>query len=208
MPYASWAQEPRRRVRARLGELLRVAGDLERLLELEPTDEAVARALMQDALDAGRRHAALRVYEGLRVALARDLAVAPAAETRALYERCTAGIRLGERVFVGRTGELGRRWPRCARLPGRRRPVWSWSGATWAWASPPCAASSHTAHGRPGGGRSRSPRRRRPAPRADRGGGRAAAAARARALAGLPEQTRGRWRRSPPLRARPPPRAR
>jgi len=40
--YASWTQDIRRRVHARLAELLRRGGDLERLLEVEPTDEGPA----------------------------------------------------------------------------------------------------------------------------------------------------------------------
>ncbi len=105
-PYEPWTQEPRRRVRERLGALLRAAGDLERLVAFEPADEAAARELMARALAEGRRHAALRTYERLRVALARELGAAPSPETRALYDRCTDGVRLGERLFVGRVEEL------------------------------------------------------------------------------------------------------
>ena len=113
--YASWTQDIRRRVHARLAELLRRGGDLERLLEVEPTDEAACRELMRAAIDAGQRHAAIRWYERLRIALIRELGARPDAETRALYDRCTSGLRLGEPVFVGRElelaavmGELGR----------------------------------------------------------------------------------------------------
>jgi DNA-binding SARP family transcriptional activator/tetratricopeptide (TPR) repeat protein len=105
-PYETWAQDPRRRVHALLCELLRRSGKWERLLELEPTDEGACRELMQEAVDAGRRHAAIRVYERLRIAMVRELGMQPDAETRALYDRCTKGVRLGEAVFVGREVEL------------------------------------------------------------------------------------------------------
>jgi DNA-binding SARP family transcriptional activator len=105
-PYESWAQEPRRRTRAVQLELLRRGERWERLLELEPTDEGACRALMQAAIDDGQRHVAIRWYERLRLALVRELGTRPGAQTRALYDRCTAGIRLGEREFVGRRLEL------------------------------------------------------------------------------------------------------
>ncbi len=105
-PYEPWTQEPRRQARARLSELLRRSGQWERLLNVEPTDELACRQLMTAAIDAGQRHVALRWYERLRIALVRDLGARPGAETRALYDRCTAGVRLGERAFVGREAEL------------------------------------------------------------------------------------------------------
>lgn len=115
MLYEGWTQDSRRRVHAHLAELLRRSGDLERLVEIEPTDEAACRELMRAAIEAGRRHVAIRWYERLRIALIRELGVRPDAETRALYERCTSGVRLGEPAFVGRElelaasmGELGR----------------------------------------------------------------------------------------------------
>jgi DNA-binding SARP family transcriptional activator/tetratricopeptide (TPR) repeat protein len=105
-PYEAWAQEPRRRVQALLSELLRRSGQWERLFELEPTDVVACRELMLAALDGGRRHQAIRVYEHHRIAMARELGMQPDAETRALYGRCTAGVRPGEDVFVGREAEL------------------------------------------------------------------------------------------------------
>jgi tetratricopeptide (TPR) repeat protein len=107
-PYEPWTQEPRRRARARLGELLRRSGQWERLLNVEPTDEVACQQLMTAAIDAGQRHVALRWYERLRIALVRDLGAQPGAQTRALYDRCTAGVRLGERAFVGRQPELAK----------------------------------------------------------------------------------------------------
>jgi DNA-binding SARP family transcriptional activator/tetratricopeptide (TPR) repeat protein len=107
-PYESWTQDARRRARAQLTELLRRAGQWEQLLDVEPTDETACRELMRAAIEAGQRHVALRWYERLRIAMARDLGAQPGAETRALYDRCTAGIRLGERAFVGRRVEVAR----------------------------------------------------------------------------------------------------
>lgn len=104
--YEAWTQQPGRLVQARLAELLRCGADWQRLIELEPTDEAACRELMREAIDAGRRHVAIRWYERLRIALVRELGVPPGPETRALYEQCTAGVRLGEPAFVGRAVEL------------------------------------------------------------------------------------------------------
>ena len=75
-------------------------------MEVEPTDEAACRELMRAAINADQRHVAIRWYERLRIALVREFGAQPGAETRALYDRCTAGVRLGERVFVGREAEL------------------------------------------------------------------------------------------------------
>jgi DNA-binding SARP family transcriptional activator/tetratricopeptide (TPR) repeat protein len=105
-PYESWTQEPRRRVREQMTQLLRAAGDWERLMDVDPTDEAACRALMGAAIEAGERHAAIRWYERLRMAMVRELGASPDAQTRALYDRCTAGVRLGEPAFVGRELEL------------------------------------------------------------------------------------------------------
>ncbi|MFY9615400.1 MAG: AAA family ATPase, partial [Candidatus Dormiibacterota bacterium] len=105
-PYESWTQEPRRRAHARACELLRCAAQWEQLLELEPTDEAACRRLMQGAIDNGQRHVAIRLYERIRIALVRDVGVQPDEETRALYDQCTAGLRTDETVFVGREVEL------------------------------------------------------------------------------------------------------
>lgn len=107
-PYEPWTQEPRRRVAERRAALLRAAGELEALLELEPTDETTCAQLMADALAAGRRHAAIGWYERGRIALARELGAAPGPELRALYERSIAGVGAGRRTFVGRELELAR----------------------------------------------------------------------------------------------------
>ena len=116
-PYETWAQEPRRRVQARLVDLLRVARDWERLLEVEPTDERACRELMQAAIDAGERHVAIRWYEGLRIALVRELGRHPDAgdpgPARAVHRGSAAR---GEGFRGPRRRAL--RW-RCADARGR-----------------------------------------------------------------------------------------
>lgn len=62
--YEGWTQDARRQVHARLVDLLRRSGDLERLIEIEPTDEAASRELMRANIEAGRRHAAIRCMSG------------------------------------------------------------------------------------------------------------------------------------------------
>jgi DNA-binding SARP family transcriptional activator/tetratricopeptide (TPR) repeat protein len=117
-PYESWTQDARRAVHARRVELLRQAGDLERLLEAEPTDEVACRALMRAAIERGQRHVAIGWYERLRLALARELGVQPDAETRALYDRCTSGVRPTDPAFVGRDLELATAMGALARAKG------------------------------------------------------------------------------------------
>lgn len=117
-PYESWTQDPRRQVHDRRAALLRRAGAHEALLELEPTDEEACAGLMAEALAAGRRHVAIRWYERLRLALARELGTVPGPEVSELYERCTAGVRAGARLFVGRELELAQLAGELQRLAG------------------------------------------------------------------------------------------
>lgn len=118
--YEAWTEGPRERLRARHLELLRVAGQWQRLAELEPTDEPAHRALMQRELDAGNRAAALRWYAHLREALHDALGIAPDAQTEALYQRCIAGLQPRAPAFVGRALPLAevRAW--LAQPQGRR----------------------------------------------------------------------------------------
>jgi DNA-binding SARP family transcriptional activator len=118
--YASWAEEPRQRLRALYLRLLKTAELWERVLDVDPADEEAHRALMQRAIDAGDRWAAVRQFEQLRTYLRADLGVGPEPESLALYERAismggpglpTAGERA--RTLLARglvqlsTGELG-----------------------------------------------------------------------------------------------------
>ena len=70
--YEEWTQLPRRRVRERYLDVLRLSRQWERVVELEPTDEPAHRALMRAAMTAGNRHAAVQWYGRLRTALLRD----------------------------------------------------------------------------------------------------------------------------------------
>lgn len=116
-PYEEWTQDARRAAAAMRADLLRAAGDWEGLLALEPTDEDAARRLMEDALDAGRRHHALRVHERLRLAMVRDLGRAPGDAVRALYDRATVGARREDRPLVGRAAELAQAVGHLATVP-------------------------------------------------------------------------------------------
>lgn len=107
-PYEAWTQEPRREVRARLTDLLRRAANWERLMQVDPTDEAACRELMRAAIAEGQRHVAIRWYEQLRIALVRELGARPGPETQRLYDDCTTGVRLGEQTLVGRQLEVAR----------------------------------------------------------------------------------------------------
>lgn len=97
--------------RSRLGELalsalgamldhLTEAGETERsvalarrLLALDPLREPVHRALMRLYAGQGDRALALKQYQACRGILARELDVAPEAETEALHEELRAGAR-------------------------------------------------------------------------------------------------------------------
>ncbi len=104
--YEAWTVAARERLHARHLELLRVAGHWDAVAQLEPTDEAAHRALMQRELQAGNRAAALRWYAHLREALQESLSVAPDRQTAALYERCVAGLQSTGPAFVGRALEI------------------------------------------------------------------------------------------------------
>ena len=69
---------------------MKCAGQWERVLELDQTDERAHRALMQMHLAAGDRRAAIRQFERLRHALREHIGVGPDAATVALYERVLA----------------------------------------------------------------------------------------------------------------------
>ena len=100
--YEAWTVAARELLHARHLQLLRVAGQWDAVAQLEPTDEAAHRALMQRELQAGNRAAALRWYAHLREALQESLGVAPDRQTEVLYERCIAGLQSTGPAFVGR----------------------------------------------------------------------------------------------------------
>ncbi|MCX6464696.1 MAG: AAA family ATPase, partial [Pseudonocardiales bacterium] len=106
--YEDWTRDRREHLQARHRALLRGAGDWERLLEVDPTDEAACRALMRGALDRGNRAAAIRWYGRLRAVLEKDLGVRPGPATDALYAECVAGLHPAGPELVGRQVELAR----------------------------------------------------------------------------------------------------
>jgi DNA-binding SARP family transcriptional activator len=85
--YASWAEEPRERLRVLYLRLLKTAGLWEQVLDADAADEEAHRALIRRAIDAGDRRAAVRQFERLCEHLRADLGVGPDRESVALYER-------------------------------------------------------------------------------------------------------------------------
>lgn len=106
--YEAWAEAPRERLRAKFLRVLRQSGDLERLVQEEPTDEAAHVQLMREELAAGRRSSALRWYGHLRDHLQQGLGVRPGPQAEALYRECVAGMEGVVAPFVGRALELVR----------------------------------------------------------------------------------------------------
>ena len=106
--YADWAEAPRETVAqayltllAQLAQLLEREGNreaatetLRELLQHDPADESAHRNLMRLYAVDDQRRMALRQYERLRAALARELEVEPSDESRQLYREILEG-RLG-----------------------------------------------------------------------------------------------------------------
>ena len=67
----------------------------QRLLTIDPLNEAAARAMMRLAARQGRHGAALQTYRQIRDLLRQELAVAPEPETQALVQQIEAGRRQG-----------------------------------------------------------------------------------------------------------------
>jgi DNA-binding SARP family transcriptional activator len=89
-PYAEWAEERRRALRAQYLDALRGRGRWEEVVGEDPADEAAQRAVMRARFAAGDRGAALRAFERLRVAL-EALGLEPSVETLALHARIAGG---------------------------------------------------------------------------------------------------------------------
>ena len=116
--YDDWVLAERAKLRAEAYRaLLRLAGEaaardehnvtirhVQRLLELEPTDEAAVRLQMEAQLALGDRAAALRSYHRCAEVLERDLAVTPGEAIEELYEQLRVGAQatVAETAFVGR----------------------------------------------------------------------------------------------------------
>ena len=103
--YDDWVVDERAKLRAQAyGALKRLADEAagrsdhkatlryaQRLIELEPTDEAAVHMQMEAHLALGDRAAALRAYHRCAEALERDLAVAPGEAIGSMYEQLRAG---------------------------------------------------------------------------------------------------------------------
>jgi DNA-binding SARP family transcriptional activator len=103
--YDDWVLDGRAKLRAQAyGALVRLTeeaagrGDhkialsyTQRIIDLEPTDEAAVRIQMEAHLALGDRAAALRAYHRYAEALERDLAVAPSEVIKATYQQLRAG---------------------------------------------------------------------------------------------------------------------
>ncbi|WP_217697908.1 AfsR/SARP family transcriptional regulator [Sinomonas mesophila] len=98
--FATWAEEPRDRLRTLYLRLLKAAGRWDDVLDAEPSDEEAHRAIMVRALEAGDRQGAIRQFERLCRVLRADLGIGPGAETVAVYEEAIAddGRRAENRV--------------------------------------------------------------------------------------------------------------
>ena len=106
--YEVWTEAPRQRLRDKYLRLLRQAGELERLVQDDPTDEAAHLQLMREELAAGRRSSALRWYGHLRDHLQQVMGLRPGPQVEALYRECVAGMEGNAPRFVGRALELVR----------------------------------------------------------------------------------------------------
>jgi DNA-binding SARP family transcriptional activator len=107
-PYESWADAPRQRLRDKYLRLLRMAGEFERLVQEDPTDEIAHLALMRAELAAGRPSAALRWHGHLRDHLQQSLGIPPGGEVESLFRECVAGLQGAAPAMIGRGPELAR----------------------------------------------------------------------------------------------------
>lgn len=88
--YAEWAEAPRDRLQQLHLQLLRRAGLWQQVVEISPTDEEAVGVLIKDALDAGNREEAIRLFQRLRNRLRTDMGFGPSAAVVRLYERAIA----------------------------------------------------------------------------------------------------------------------
>lgn len=106
--YEPWTERPRQRLRDKYLRLLRHAGELERLVREDPTDEAAHVQLMREELAAGRRSSALRWYGHLRDHLQQRMGLRPGPQAESLYRECVAGMEVAAPRFIGRALEVVR----------------------------------------------------------------------------------------------------
>ena len=107
--YEDWAEERREQLRLHHLDLLRLDGQWETVVELDPSDEVAHLALMRRHAANGDRHAALRQFERMDRALRRELGVAPGREAIALRDRLLGEhdvVPMNENDLIGRDVEL------------------------------------------------------------------------------------------------------
>ncbi|SHN61034.1 transcriptional activator domain-containing protein [Geodermatophilus obscurus] len=106
--YEEWTQARRDQLRFRYGELLRLSGQWERLVEVDPADEPAYRELIRATLTEGNRHPAIRWYGRLRTHLEHEFGVPPSPQTESLHAECVAALEPASTAFIGRQVELAR----------------------------------------------------------------------------------------------------
>jgi DNA-binding SARP family transcriptional activator/pimeloyl-ACP methyl ester carboxylesterase len=84
--YEDWAFHHRQRLRLRFREVLRAAGDFDRLVALDPTDEDAHVGVMQALLRAGDRAGVLHQFDVLCRILDEELGVGPSPEALVLRD--------------------------------------------------------------------------------------------------------------------------
>lgn len=92
--YEDWAFHHRQRLQLRFRELLRAAGDFERLVAVDPTDEDGHVGIMRVMLRRGDRSGVLRQFDVLRGILEQELGVGPSVEACSLRDLALGPARL------------------------------------------------------------------------------------------------------------------
>jgi len=108
--YEPWAERRRDHLKLRYIDLLRRAGQWDRLLAEDPTDEDANLALMSGRVADGDYLAALRQFERLDAALRRELGVTPSRRVLAVRDRILGALSaqqpdVRQQTLVGRRAE-------------------------------------------------------------------------------------------------------
>ena len=88
--YEPWAEDARRDLHRKYVQVLRAGAQWERLVEVDPFDEAAHRALIRQHLVAGDRASALQCYERLTTILDEELGIDARRQSQALYDEALA----------------------------------------------------------------------------------------------------------------------
>lgn len=89
--YDGWVEARRDQLRLRRLDLLRLDGQWEAVVEIDPSDEEANLQLMRHHAAAGDRHAAIRQFERLDRHMRRELGLAPGRDALALRDRLLTG---------------------------------------------------------------------------------------------------------------------